>query len=129
MDFPITMADAHTFAQGLIAAGWHNDNLDCVDTLQRQLEAFMGARMATPESSTETPYVSPFNPIDERVFRCPVCCSKKGEAHAMGCSEPTLTRNATASLSVLEAREAIEAALTDAKQSKNISGTADAPKP
>jgi hypothetical protein len=36
--FPlVTMDDAHTFAQGLIANGWLNQDPDCVDALFRQL--------------------------------------------------------------------------------------------
>ena len=31
------MDDAHTFAQGLIANGWLNEDPNCVDTLFRQL--------------------------------------------------------------------------------------------
>lgn len=33
----VTMDDAHTFAQGLIANGWLNQDPDCVDSLFRQL--------------------------------------------------------------------------------------------
>jgi hypothetical protein len=36
-DTHITMDDAHTFAQGLIAHGWLNDDPNCVETLYRQL--------------------------------------------------------------------------------------------
>lgn len=33
----VTMEDAHTFAEGLIANGWLNEDPDCVDSLFRQL--------------------------------------------------------------------------------------------
>lgn len=34
-----TIDDAHTFAQGLTASGWLNDDPDCIDKLHRQLVA------------------------------------------------------------------------------------------
>ncbi|MEO7579940.1 MAG: hypothetical protein ABIT83_20210 [Massilia sp.] len=39
----ITIDEAHVFAQGLIAAGWHNADPDCVSSLHRQLETALAA--------------------------------------------------------------------------------------
>lgn len=33
--------DAETFAQALIASGWHNDSLACVDSLHAVLHGFL----------------------------------------------------------------------------------------
>jgi hypothetical protein len=41
----ITMDEAHTFAQGLIADGWLNSDPNCVDTLHRQLVATLADRL------------------------------------------------------------------------------------
>lgn len=43
----------------------------------------------------EAPYVSPFNPVESRVFSCTHCCAKAGDPHADGCPDAAAAPNAT----------------------------------
>jgi hypothetical protein len=71
---PITDEQAHTFAQALIAAGWLNDDPNCVDALQRLLGVFAASCEPDTTASSTT------------AFSCTECCAKSGHPHADGCS-------------------------------------------
>lgn len=120
----ISSDDAHMFAQALIAAGWHNDNLNCVDTLQRLLGVFL---VAQTDASPDTPFVSVFNPVADQIFSCPSCCAKKGEPHTSDCQAPVdPQRNDAMNNTVPQARSAIAAALEDSKATSSSTSASGA---